>query len=59
VVGAYHSHPVGAPEPSATDLEMAFGDFIFMIVSEPTRGGEVHAFVLRDNQLAEMTLTVI
>ena len=59
VVGAYHSHPLSAPEPSPTDLEMAFSDFIFMIVGEPTSGGEVRAYVLVDKRLAEMTLNVI
>jgi proteasome lid subunit RPN8/RPN11 len=59
VVGAYHSHPLGAPEPSPTDLEMAFRDFIFMIVGEPAGGGEVRAYVLLDDQLVEMTLSVI
>ena len=59
VVGAYHSHPLGTPEPSPTDLDMAFSDFIFMIVGEPTSGGEVRAYVLQDTQLAEMTLSVI
>jgi desampylase len=59
VVGAYHSHPLGAPEPSPTDLDMAFRDFIFMIVGEPAAGGEVRAYVLLDDQLVEMTLSVI
>ena len=59
MVGAYHSHPLSAPEPSPTDLDMAFSDFIFMIVGEPTAGGEVRAYVLQDKQLAEITLTVL
>jgi proteasome lid subunit RPN8/RPN11 len=59
VIGAYHSHPLSAPEPSPTDHEMAFGDFIFMIVGEPKAGGEVRAYVLQDAHLAEMSLSVI
>jgi len=31
VVGAYHSHPHSAPEPSETDLAAAFDEFIFVI----------------------------
>ena len=31
VIGAYHSHPRSAPEPSATDLASAFGDFLYII----------------------------
>jgi hypothetical protein len=38
---------------------MAFGDFIFMIVGEPASGGEVRAYVLQENHLAAMTLSVI
>jgi desampylase len=59
VVGAYHSHPLGTPEPSATDLELAFSDFIFMIVGEPTAARDARAYVLLDNQLTEAPLTVL
>lgn len=31
VIGGYHSHPRSMPEPSATDLEMAFGEFLYLI----------------------------
>lgn len=31
VVGAYHSHPRSAAEPSETDLAAAFADFLFVI----------------------------
>lgn len=31
VVGAYHSHPQGAAEPSPTDAALAFPDFTFVI----------------------------
>jgi proteasome lid subunit RPN8/RPN11 len=59
VVGAYHSHPISAPQPSATDLQMAFSEFIFVIVGEPAAGGEVRAYVLHDGSLAELTLNVM
>ncbi len=32
VIGAYHSHPAGGPEPSATDTAEAFADFFYVIV---------------------------
>lgn len=41
VVGAYHSHPAGAPVPSATDRLEAAGDFLYLIVGltpEPALG---------------------
>ena len=31
VVGSYHSHPRSAPEPSPTDLEQAFEEFLYVI----------------------------
>ena len=61
VVGAYHSHPRSAPEPSATDLEMAFSDFVFVIAGPASAGPEldVRAYVLRDEQLAPVGLTIL
>lgn len=38
VIGAYHSHPRSAARPSATDLALAFSDFLFVIVG--LGGGE-------------------
>jgi desampylase len=31
VIGAYHSHPRSAPDPSPTDRASAFGDFLYII----------------------------
>ena len=31
VIGAYHSHPRSGAEPSPSDLEEAFGDFLYLI----------------------------
>jgi proteasome lid subunit RPN8/RPN11 len=31
VVGVYHSHPRSSPEPSPTDWEHAFEDFLYLI----------------------------
>ena len=31
VIGAYHSHPKSAADPSPTDLAAAFGDFLYII----------------------------
>ena len=44
VVGAYHSHPSGAPVPSATDLSEADSgsDFLYVIVSP--MGDDVRAY---------------
>jgi proteasome lid subunit RPN8/RPN11 len=60
VLGAYHSHPRGGPEPSETDTAQAFRDFIFMIVGlGSARGGmEIRAYAFRDETLAPVELTV-
>ena len=61
VVGGYHSHPRSAPEPSPTDLEAAFPEFIFVIAGPPTGGDQiaVRAYVLREERLVEVALTAI
>lgn len=41
VVGAYHSHPRSAPEPSETDRQHAFGNFIFFIISLRGEAAEI------------------
>jgi len=32
VIGAYHSHPAGGPEPSPADVAEAVTDFLYLIV---------------------------
>lgn len=45
IVGCYHSHPDGAPQPSPTDrMGAAQNDFLWLIVA----GGELGCFVYRD-----------
>ena len=45
LIGCYHSHPNGKPEPSATDLAGAGEDnFLWLIAA----GGSLSAFVYRD-----------
>jgi proteasome lid subunit RPN8/RPN11 len=58
VVGAYHSHPGSAPEPSPTDLAEAFEQFVFVIAG-PVDGLNplaIRAFVLTDGNLQPLTL---
>jgi proteasome lid subunit RPN8/RPN11 len=61
VVGAYHSHPSGSPEPSETDVEQAFRDFVFLIVglAAPTGGMEIRAYTLDDDELMPVPLIVV
>ena len=60
VLGAYHSHPRGGPEPSETDTAQAFRDLIFVIVGlGSARGGmEIRGYALQDDALAPVELTV-
>jgi proteasome lid subunit RPN8/RPN11 len=61
VVGAYHSHPRGGPEPSETDTAQAFRDFVFLIVGLGGAAGgmQVGAYVLEDDVLIPVPLTVV
>ncbi len=47
VVGCFHSHPDGAPAPSATDLEGALEDrFLWLVLGgNPDKGFAIGAFV--------------
>jgi proteasome lid subunit RPN8/RPN11 len=60
VLGAYHSHPRGGPEPSDTDTAQAFRDFLFVIVGLGGAGGgmEIRAHMLQGETLAPVELTV-
>jgi len=61
VVGAYHSHPRGGPEPSETDVEQAFRDFVFLIVGlgASIGGMEIRAYTFRDDTLMPVPLIVV
>ena len=60
IVGVYHSHPHSAPEPSPTDLDQAFGEFLYVIAG-PVAGAaplEIRGYRLRDTRLEEVALVV-
>ena len=60
VVGGYHSHPHSRPDPSPTDREQAFQEFIYVIAG-PVDGSaslEIRAYELRDGALRPITLCV-
>lgn len=53
VVGVYHSHPHGPPEPSATDLAKAFEpDLLWLIVAAD---GAARAWRIADGRAEEIT----
>lgn len=59
VVGAYHSHPRGTPEPSETDTAEAFQDFVFLIVGHGGAGMQIGAYTLTGETLTPVPLTVV
>jgi proteasome lid subunit RPN8/RPN11 len=60
VVGAYHSHPRSAAEPSPTDREQAFQDFLYVIGGpvEDALPLDVRAYRLRDGHFEAVELIV-
>jgi len=48
VVGVYHSHPRSSPEPSPTDVEQAFEEFLYLIAGpvEGDRALEIRGYRL-------------
>lgn len=60
VVGVYHSHPHSAPDPSPTDLEQAFEDFLYVIVGPVAAAAriETRAYRLHDGKFEPVELTV-
>ena len=60
VIGVYHSHPRGVPEPSPTDLEEAFGEFLYLIAG-PVDGSaqlELRAYRLQAGRFTDVPLAV-
>jgi proteasome lid subunit RPN8/RPN11 len=58
VIGAYHSHPRSRPEPSATDREAAFSDFLYLIAG-PVAGAEpldIRGYRLREGNFRSVGL---
>ena len=57
VVGAYHSHPRSAPEPSPTDLAEAFEEFLYVIAGPSAGDGmDVRAYCLVDGRFEPVAL---
>jgi proteasome lid subunit RPN8/RPN11 len=59
VVGAYHSHPRSEAEPSPTDREQAFEDFLYVIAG-PVKDAplDVRAYRLRNGHFEAVELIV-
>ena len=59
VVGVYHSHPHSRPEPSPTDLEQAFEEFLY-IIAGPVTDAEIdlRGYRLREEKFEPVPLVV-
>ncbi len=56
----YHSHTRSAPEPSQTDINLAFyPDSLYVIVGVRDEAPDVRAFRIVDGRVSEATLEVI
>jgi proteasome lid subunit RPN8/RPN11 len=56
----YHSHTRSAPQPSQTDINLAFyPEALYIIVGLAGSEPEVRAYTIRDGQVAEAELTVV
>jgi proteasome lid subunit RPN8/RPN11 len=58
VLGAYHSHPRSAAEPSPTDLAEAFGEFLYVIAGPVIGEGvaSIRAYRLIDGNFRPVEL---
>jgi proteasome lid subunit RPN8/RPN11 len=58
VIGAYHSHPRSAPEPSPTDRAAAFGDFLYLIAGPVSEADpiSIRAYRLADGNFRTVGL---
>jgi len=55
----YHSHTRSAPEPSQTDVNLAFyPDALYVIVGVAGEGADVRAWTIVDGRVAEAALEV-
>jgi len=54
IVGVYHSHPDGPPEPSRTDLaEAYYAEWVYVIAG----GGRLRAFSITDGRACPLVIT--
>lgn len=57
VVGVYHSHPHSRPEPSPTDWEQAFEDFLYVIAGRVGDGPiDIRGYRLTGGRFAQADL---
>ena len=58
-MGVYHSHPQSPPKPSATDLEQAYQEYVYLIAG-PADGSApltIRAYRLSGDRFVDVQLT--
>lgn len=60
LIGIYHSHPQGPPEPSTTDLlEFAYPGVVYLIWSQDEDKWLVRAFVMDNSAAREVKILIV
>ena len=60
IAGVYHSHPHSDPVPSATDLDQAWAEYLYVIAGpvDDSNSIDIRGYRLRDGRFVEVQLTV-
>jgi proteasome lid subunit RPN8/RPN11 len=61
VCGIFHSHPVGPPQPSATDIDRAYYPDAVYIILAPAAGQDwaLRGFEISDGQADEVSIELV
>jgi proteasome lid subunit RPN8/RPN11 len=58
LLGIFHSHPEGPQGPSATDLEEAAYEVVYIILSRAQGTWEARGYWIQDSQAYEISISI-
>ena len=58
IVGCYHSHPQGKPNPSPCDLERSVKELVYLIISTKDGKAEYAAWQLKKDNFVQVPLEI-